>query len=326
MNKATNYTLNALRKIYANAFGQLIAKPSCDEDADSASRKIYEALMAEKPCMIARFGGTEMACLMNYLGVHIQQNGVIPYIKGQTYPWWWESNILNKMQQWSGFFPPTVDKIEQFCELMLTDIPEVDILGSWLKHEIFFDKELRKAQKVHLRLLEPFWAENPWTEALKGKKILVVHPFDNEIEQQYKRKEYLFKRNILPYFELKTIKAIQSLMGEKTQFIDWFEALEYMKTEIDKEDYDICLIGAGAYGFHLAAHVKRTGKKAIHLGGALQLLFGIRGRRWEDPNYGVKEWGIPHGSYSCLMNENWIRPGESAKPMGANKVEGACYW
>lgn len=49
-----------------------------------------------------------------------------------------------------------------------------------------------------------------------------------------------------------------------------------MKDEIDKRDYDIALIGCGAYGFPLAAHIKRSGKKAVHLGGALQLLFGIK--------------------------------------------------
>ena len=73
-------------------------------------------------------------------------------------------------------------------------------------------------------------------------------------------------------------------------------------------------------------HVKKKGKKAVHLGGALQLLFGIRGKRWENPNYGVKEWGIPYGSYSTLINPYWASPGELGKPKNANQVEGACYW
>lgn len=47
---------------------------------------------------------------------------------------------------------------------------------------------------------------------------------------------------------------------------------------MDKVEYDVCLIGCGAYGFPLAAHAKRTGHKAIHLGGSLQLLFGIAGK------------------------------------------------
>ena len=43
---------------------------------------------------------------------------------------------------------------------------------------------------------------------------------------------------------------------------------EYMKAEINKSNYDICILGCGAYGFPLAAHVKRMGKKAIHMGGS----------------------------------------------------------
>ena len=73
----------------------------------------------------------------------------------------------------------------------------------------------------------------------------------------------------MPDFDLITIKAVQSLGGGE-QFQSWFDALDWMKAEIDKHDYDICLIGCGAYGFPLAAHVKRLGKKAFHLGGALQ--------------------------------------------------------
>ena len=118
---------------------------------------------------------------------------------------------------------------------------------------------------------------------------------------------------------------MQSLGGE-AQYKDWFEALNWMKKQIEIQNFDICLIGCGAYGFPLAAHVKRLGKKAFHIGGALQLLFGIKGTRWENPNYGVKEWNIPIGSYSNMMNEAWIKPGEEFKSKNANMVEGACYW
>ena len=95
---------------------------------------------------------------------------------------------------------------------------------------------------------------------------------------------------------------------------------------MDACDYDICLIGCGAYGFHLAAHAKRAGKKAVHLGGVLQMLFGIKGNRWEDPNYGVPELGIPRGWYLQLFNEYWVKPGEALRSKNADKVEGACYW
>jgi hypothetical protein len=239
------------------------------------------------------------------------------YVKGETPPWWWEKSIILQMQNWSGFFPPEIDKIEQFCRLMLSDAKEVDILGSWLHQEKFVKNIINQAKQVVLEDLEPFFTENPWTKALNGKKVLVVHPFVESIEIQYRKRKLLFENNLLPEFDLKTIKAVQSIAGVKTEFSDWFEALEYMKNKIDTTDYDICIVGAGAYGFPLAAHVKRSGKKAIHLAGVTQLLFGIKGSRWE--NYVV--W-----PYTNLFNEHWIRPLEIEKPKNADQVEGACYW
>jgi hypothetical protein len=284
-----------------------------------ANDLIYKTLTGEKPAMIARIGSTEMLCIINYLGVKnpAKYKNYKSYIKGITPPWWWEDSMISQMQLWSGFFPGTVDKIEQFCELMLTEMKEVDILGSWLKEENFFREELLASKKVMLEDLEPFFTNNPWTKVLKSKKILVVHPFAETIQQQYIKHDQLFDNGLLPEFELITIKAVQSIAGEKTVFTDWFQALEWMKSEIEKVDFDICILGCGAYGFPLAAHVKRMGKKAIHLGGASQLLFGIKGKRWEE--YIVYP-------YTNLYNNHWVRPGENEKPKQANVVEGACYW
>jgi hypothetical protein len=171
-----------------------------------------------------------------------------------------------------------------------------------------------------LELLNPYFSKSPWTRALEGKKVLVIHPFAATIQAQYKRRELLFANNLLPAFELKTIKAVQSIAGEKTEFDTWFDALDHMKAQMDQVDYDICLIGCGAYGFPLAAHAKRMGNVGFHLGGSLQLLFGIRGKRWENPDYN------PVYNYAALMNEHWVKPAEEERPVAANKVEGACYW
>lgn len=329
MNNLSIFTLKTLRKLYAKAFGGYQLPPiQREEDPDKASEMIYNLLMSNKPCMIARFGSTELSALVNYLGVNSKHHSIVKYIKGEQPEWWWNKNIMNQMQQWSGFFPPTPKNIQRFGDLMMQDIKELDLLGCWVKNEACFTKELEHIQRVHLRLLEPFWADKPWTRCLKDKNIVIVHPFTEDILSQYNNSTLLFSNpDTLPKFvSLRTVKAVQSLGGEDNGFKDWFEALKWMEDEVDKEDYDICLIGCGAYGFPLAAHVKRQGKKAVHLGGALQLLFGIRGKRWENPSYGVREWGIPYGSYSSLMNKYWVRPGEGGRPKNANQVEGGCYW
>ncbi|MUH38099.1 hypothetical protein D9O36_19780 [Zobellia amurskyensis] len=328
MNNKVIFGLKVFRKLYSKVFGaDSLVQLDCEQDADIASQIIYDELQKEKPSMIARFGATEMNVMINYLGVNGEDKDWIKYIRNKSLPWWWEENRMQQMQRWSGFFPPTETKIQQFCELMQQDIREVDVLGSWIPEESYYKDEIRNAQKVKLVLLEPYTSQKPWSRALKGKKVLVVHPFAELIEEQYKKRESLFDNpEVLPEFELQTLPAVQSLGGESNGFTDWFDALQWMKDEIDKRDYDICLIGAGAYGFPLAAHVKRQGKKAIHIGGALQLLFGIKGNRWEATDYATK-WGVPDNLYlDFFKNENWIRPTDKQKPANADKVEDACYW
>lgn len=317
-------TLKALRRIYTQIIQKKMApKPTCEQNPDKVSQIIYEKLVDNKPCMIARFGANELYTLVNFLGVKYHQKKYWKFIKGESPKWWWDTkHQINNLHYVAGFFPPSRVKIEQFCELMLEDVKEVDVLGSWLANENYFQEELKSAIYVKREVMNPFFTNTPWTKALKNKKVLVIHPFAKLIESQYQNsRNFLFKNpHILPDFNLKTIEAVQSHGGETEKFKDWFEALNWMKNEIDKRDFDICLVGCGAYGFHLAAHIKRRGKKVVHLGGALQLLFGIKGKRWEDPNYNTVY------NYAELMNKYWVRPGEQFKPSNADKVEGACYW
>lgn len=327
MNTLSIFTLKALRKLYAKAFGGYQLPPlQREEDPDKASDMIYNLLMQDKPCMIARFGAFELATIVNYLGITNPHHSIWKYIKGEQEQWWWNKKLMNYMQNNAGFFPPTEDMLSRFCEMMLEDAKEVDLLGSWIANEHYLQKRMPNVQKVKLVLLEPYHSQKPWSRALTGKKVLVIHPFTQLIEQQYRSRRNLFKKaDVLPDFELQTITAIQSLGGKNNGFKDWFKALQWMKNEIDKRNYDICMIGCGAYGFPLAAHVKRQGGKAVHLGGALQLLFGIKGKRWEVDNY-ASSWGLPQNAYTSLFNEYWIRPTGIFKPQAANKVEGGCYW
>lgn len=315
--------LKIARKIYrvnkpdSSAFGR---NWEVNNDIELVSNLIYQTLNNSAPCMIGRFGANELSCVVNYIAVKQKKRNIIKYIKGESVEWWWNQNIIEKMQTGAGFFPADLNLIEQFCQLMIKDIPELDLLGSWLPQEKYFRQELIDIPKVNIELLNPFFSTKSWTKALEGKKVLVIHPFAKTIQQQYQKREFLFENNLLPQFELNTIQAVQSIAGEKTDFDNWFDALYYMESEIDKVDFDICLIGAGAYGFPLAAYVKRKGKKAFHLGGSLQLLFGIRGKRWENPDYN------PVYNYSKLMNDYWVKPNENETPKKSTIVENACYW
>lgn len=320
MNRAIELILKGLRrKLFAQIAPSNMAPISYENNHEECQREIMEALNSDRPFMVARFGSVEMNAIANYIGVRDNPHSVWRYLKGDITEWWWQMTSINQLQSNAGFFPITESNVVRFCELMIKDARQIDILGSWLPLESTISGDLQRAKKFWLGNLEPYYTDSfnkmNWTYALKGKRVLVVHPFTETIKRQYAIKDKLFLNpDFLPEFELLTVKAIQSI-GGNCSFSSWFDALDWMKGEMDRLDYDICILGCGAYGLPLAAHAKRTGHKAIHLGGATQLLFGIRGRRWENQE-----------KFKTLFNKYWVRPDTNETPPTANAVEVGCYW
>lgn len=270
-----------------------------------ATAAIRDLLDRNSPGMVARFGATEIKAVLWPR---------LPWVLKRVV----ERRVIYNMMVASGFFPPSREAIERFSALMYDDMRQLDILASWRPEEYFLRSHLRRVTRVPLPSLEPYLSTQPWSMSLEGRRVLVVHPFTRTIESQYNNhRQRLFQdTRVLPKFgSLATIQAVQTIAGNKSQYSDWFQAMDSMKSAMDAINYDVAIIGCGAYGFPLAAHAKRRGKLAVHLGGATQILFGIRGNRWDaDPRI------------SRLYNEWWVRPGPEERVPGADRVENACYW
>lgn len=278
--------------------------------------EIIRLLQSEKPCMIARFGSVELQSVIDYLYPSSFRN-IIPFLRYKIPSWGYSPSTIKTMHINAGFFPSTPRELNKFGKLMIDCIKCVDLLGSWRPEEKYVKSYLEDKTIVPLADLEPYYFDEPWTIALQGKKVLVIHPFEDSIKKQYSNIDKLFNnKKLTPKYQLITIKAVQSIAGNKPDgFSTWFDALEHMKAEIDKVDFDIAIIGCGAYGFPLAAYVKQIGKKAIHLGGAVQYLFGIKS------NAGNNTIKLPK-----LYNEFWIYPSRSETPRGIENVENSRYW
>ena len=264
--------------------------------------------------MVARYGAVELNYLYHFFK---RKNSATTKEKADS--------ALKMLCFNAGFFPETHEAAAGFVNLYLDASKDMDLCGVWginmeeyVLHEYAKDCKLTKK-----RFIEPWLMESgmPWTKALKGKKVLVVHPFVDTMEKQYLKRRELFavrygEDEILPPMELKFIKAVQSIGGKGAEgFSSWLEAYDYMLEKIRETDFDVAILGCGAYGFPLAAQIKRMGKQAIHLGGAAQIWFGIKGKRWD------KELPV-----SSLYNEYWVSPSADEKPVHADGVEGGCYW
>ena len=333
--KALTIILKIIRKLYRlvnkNDFSSL---KSLEISREKANEIIYSLLIDSFPIMISRFGTTELITLNNYLTIISNDNvfkKILKYISDNTHLPWWQTENFKYLSVYSGVFPPNKQTAIQFSQRYIQDVPMIDILGSFQYYEKFIPLK-KDIIRTHLETLYPFFVSNPWTIYLKNEKVLVIHPFKSTIQFQYQRRKLLFENsNILPDFNLITMKPVQSAADMECGFKNWSEALQYMEVQISKIDFDICLLGCGAYGLPLAAFIKnKLNKNAIHLGGGLQLLFGIKGKRWDDPDYGKKQYskyaGLMNVPYSSLYNEYWIRPLKEDTPKEAHKIDNATYW
>ena len=260
---------------------------------NNANDLIKEKILSSLPLMICRYGGVEFSVITT-------------------------GNNIDSLCNNAGFFPRDKKLISKFKNVYLEASKNIDILSVWNYNQNKLTSMSKKKSLIRnfpnikyiieLQTLDPY--HNTWIRELKGKKLLILHPFKKSIEFQ------IFKKNtLLPVVKsIEIIEAVQTIAGNvDARFKDWFEALDFMIKEIQMHKFDLCLIGCGAYGLPLAAAVKKMGKQSIHIGGSLQLLFKIKGKRW-----------VNRDDYE--FDRSWIFPLTEDIPSQASKVEDACYW
>lgn len=265
---------------------------------------IKNAIQGNQPFAAIRFGGTELSAINNYEKIRLG------FKRG------YKRKVKKSMKINGGFFPTTKEQLNYYGKYLQEHLSEADILGiSGLHMEDYYHRNFTPtATPIQNWALDPLLGS--WSPLLKGKKVLVISPFADQIESQYRKRLKLFPENsnILPEMKLITIKMVLSNgSSHPKDYGSWFEVLDKMKLEILKKDFDIALVGAGTYGTPLCLFIKELGKKAIQSGGATQLLFGIIGKRWEN-RLPIKEY----------RNQYWVRP--NLKPEGYEKIEKGCYW
>jgi hypothetical protein len=277
----------------------------CVASAPAGNVAIMKALTAGKPAAIGKIGSLELHAIREYLNEPRA---------GRRY-----QAVFSKLHHIAGIFPPTTAGVDGFCKAYITCLEGVDILAVWYNvGEIdIVQKYCTSATLIELTALEPYFHSDPWSQVLAGRRVLILHPFTQSIERQLGRRQEVWRDRpaVLPSFEAVFIKAPLSDGLVKSPHATWSAALEALKEQMEAQPFDVALLGAGAFSLPLCVHAKRLGKIGVHLGGATQILFGIRGGRWDS----LSEF---HG----FFNEAWIRPAPDETPPNIRSVERGCYW
>ena len=269
----------------------------------TTSAALTQAIENDAPFAAIRFGAVELSCLNNHEKIELGFK--------KTY----KEPVRYSIKNNAGYFPTDDVSLKRYGDELLALLPETDYLGISGAHmENYFARfYCPSASYLLYEGMEPL--HGTWTKALKGKKVLVITAFKEDVAKQYPRRKELFPNapDILPEMELKVLQAPVTFAENTPTSPSFFDELARIEAEMDQIDYDVLLVGAGAYGSFLALHAKSKGKKGIQTGGATNTLFGILGKRWEHREHVAKH-----------VNEAWIRPAD--KPKGFERVEGGTYW
>jgi hypothetical protein len=279
------------------------------EPAQQIQSRMAQDIRAGRPFLAGRLGAVELAAMRTY---EFDDRRIL-------------SKNLAQLCTNAGFFPQDAALLPRFYGEMTDACRRTDYLAAWFQpFEDYYIRRVfrREMHMTYLHYIDPFRCpEHPWTEALAGKKVLVIHPQAELIQSQYEnhRAELFPGTGILPEFTLHTQRAVQTSAGEQdARYATWFDALDAMYGQAVQTDFDLAILGCGAYGFPLAARLKAAGRQAVHLGGITQVLFGIHGKRWdEDKN---------HRFLRQYYSDAWARIDSGGRPKDAQDIEGGCYW
>lgn len=217
----------------------------------------------------------------------------------------------------AGAKPRTKKSYRELGQLFVDTLRDADIVGVFkLASEIAVVERLCNESLITQHLgFTPFFQNDPWSQELEGKRVFVVSPFIESFRKQKARSSKIWPEHpgMLPEFEM--IPYRFPYLIDPDSNLTWKQVYEDVSNLMEATNFDVALFGCGALGFPLAQKAKSLGKVGIHLGGTLQVLFGVKGQRYESQSHFAK-----------FINDDWIYPsaGETAKAAGT--IEGGCYW
>ena len=270
---------------------------------------IQVALEDNDGALIGRNGSTELELMIDinkeYLYPALKHNAGIYPISTEAHLIKWQKASIDATRLSdvlvTGWYKPLVES-EQFA------------LHLWKFQGI----------QIPLRSLEPYYVplEEQWTQLLSRESVSVVSSFTETMKSQVKKLDLIWPKGVLPrdiYWRwVQTGYAPDVAKGQNEwpyTVKSWSDAVDYVVSEVVSQGSRFALIGCGALGMPIAKALKERGVICIVMGGAIQILFGIKGKRWEKHEVISKSW-----------NEHWVWPSKEETPTNSNAIEGGCYW
>jgi len=229
----------------------------------------------------------------------------------------------------SGIFPPELQFLLKYNAFFLEQIKVIDCLGMIL--DSVMGPEIIRFHHIKNKLVyfkdmipdrsTPSNPENDYLQYFKNKKILIVCPFAHFLKKRAQKEifEGVWSKINKKWFSPRSVDSVEFPYGfskrTHTLYDSSLELFESIENKIDKKDFDIALVAAAGLTVPIAASVKKMGKLALSLGGDLQVLFGVTGKRWRRKKRWQKDY----------FNQWWVGLPRHYHPDESEACSGA-YW
>lgn len=231
----------------------------------------------------------------------------------------WPAALRRQLFVNVGVFPVDDAGLRAFAARYEDAVAELDLVGVIGNpgEARFLNHLAPDSTRVDTLAYDYLLVPRPWPYALAGRKVLIIHPFTESIAHQHARMAAVWERrpDLVPEFDIELVRMPLSPGLAQPKEASWSDRLNRLVDTIASKAFDIALIGAGGMSLPLGAAIKRMGKPAFHSGGRTQILFGIRGRRWDM----LPQW-------QPIFTDAWVRPSAAETPPASREVEQGCYW
>ena len=282
---------------------------------------IEDKLRNNKQFIMPRVAGIENNFVE--LGVGLIHNKITQ--KQQTYL----QNSMKTMKNNAGIKLTSLSSVVKYSKLYLSAFEKCDAYFEWEQWgEVYkYITSSHNFININFGMKKQFWAftldifhniyNNPWTQALKGKRLLIISPFIKSFEEKLPIRKEIYGIDLFPGCSFVFLKPPQTHGDCSSEEFDKELDKFVEKIRAVKDKFDIALCACGGYGNLVCSKIFDMGKSSIYVGGVLQMYFGVYGNRWLRERSDILQ---------LFMNKHWTRPKKEEQPAGFKTIENSCYW
>lgn len=223
----------------------------------------------------------------------------------------------------------STESLIKFSQATMSAFSKCEMLGlyeSWgyeyvefsESHKYFIDTYAKTRKNIWMRAFDVYnyIHDSPWTLALRGKRVLIISSFAESIREKIPIRKEIYGIDLLPECEVTAILPPQTQLGNPSQEFDIELNIFFKSLDDIRDTYDYALVSAGGYSAIICDYIFRGGKSSIYVGASLQMMFGIKGGRWDKYSSDI---------IKLYENDSWSRPKISEHPAGIRTFSDTVY-